>query len=451
MPSTVTQRLTGLNAAAAIKAPVRVATTANITLSGEQTVDGVAVVADDRVLVKNQTTAAENGLYLCKTTAWARAKDFDGALDAVVGTLVFVTSGTTNGNTFWRVTAIGTIGTDTVSFSQTDNTLAGVSAFVETLLDDANAGAFLTTLGITAFAQTLLDDANAGAVRSTLGVDIPPRVNELRLSLTTAVPVTTSDVTGAATIYLVPYTGRNIALYDGSAWNIRSTPEVSLALTVTSGNCYDVFAYDNAGTVTLETLAWTNATTRATALAYQDGVLVKSGAATRRYLGTVYATGTNQVDDSAAKRHLWNYYHRRARPMRVLEATNSWTYSTATLRQANAATANQLDFVIGVSEDTVEAHVVASAANDTGSTILAAAIGLDSTSAMVSGCVNGVANALVVNNPIVIHADYKALIAVGRHTLVWLEYAQASGTTTWYGDNNAPSERQSGIEGVLWG
>src|SRR4051794_5043596 len=78
----------------AIKTPVRFATTANITLSGEQTIDGVAVVANDRVLVKNQTDATQNGIYLASTGNWTRATDFDSAREAVKGTLVYVNEGT---------------------------------------------------------------------------------------------------------------------------------------------------------------------------------------------------------------------------------------------------------------------------------------------------------------------------------------------------------------------
>jgi len=63
MASTTTERLAGVMASLAGKAPVRVGTTANITLSAAQTIDGVAVVADDRVLVKDQTDGTENGIY----------------------------------------------------------------------------------------------------------------------------------------------------------------------------------------------------------------------------------------------------------------------------------------------------------------------------------------------------------------------------------------------------
>lgn len=105
MPATYNDRLDGSIAGVAAKAPVRVATTANITLSGTQTIDGVAVVADDRVLVKNQTTTTENGIYRASATAWVREPDFNGARDVVTGTLIYVNSGTLNGGYFFRVTS----------------------------------------------------------------------------------------------------------------------------------------------------------------------------------------------------------------------------------------------------------------------------------------------------------------------------------------------------------
>ena len=101
------------------KAPVRVATTANITLSGEQTIDAVSVVSGDRVLVKNQTTASENGIYICKTGTWTRATDWDGTGDVVTGTLVFVALGTTNTLRLYRVATTGTITIGTTSVTLT--------------------------------------------------------------------------------------------------------------------------------------------------------------------------------------------------------------------------------------------------------------------------------------------------------------------------------------------
>lgn len=119
MPSTATSRLEGLTTSVAIKSPCVAATTANITLSGAQTVNGVACVDGDRVLVKDQTDSTENGIYVVRTTAWERAKDFDGARDVVQGTNVLVLSADgTGADTWYRVTtADPVIGTSAIDFA----------------------------------------------------------------------------------------------------------------------------------------------------------------------------------------------------------------------------------------------------------------------------------------------------------------------------------------------
>lgn len=85
------------------KEPVRAATTANITLSGAQTIDGVSVVAGDRVLVKDQSSGSANGIYVAAAGSWTRATDFDAAAE-VLGATVFVSEGTTNGNAQYKMT-----------------------------------------------------------------------------------------------------------------------------------------------------------------------------------------------------------------------------------------------------------------------------------------------------------------------------------------------------------
>lgn len=102
-----------------VKTSVRAATTANITLSGTQTIDGVALVAGDRVLVKNQTTASQNGLYLVAAGAWTRTTDTD-AWTELVSAFVFVESGTSNADSGWVCTIDpgGTLGTNSVSWTQ---------------------------------------------------------------------------------------------------------------------------------------------------------------------------------------------------------------------------------------------------------------------------------------------------------------------------------------------
>lgn len=74
----------------AFKAPCIINSIANLTLSAEQTVNSVAVVVGDRVLVMAQTDPIENGIYNVETSAWQRSGDFDGARDATRGTQVSV-------------------------------------------------------------------------------------------------------------------------------------------------------------------------------------------------------------------------------------------------------------------------------------------------------------------------------------------------------------------------
>jgi hypothetical protein len=127
---TTTDRLAGLNGSVGFKAPCRVATTAAITLSGEQTIDGVAIVANDRVLVKNQASGVDNGIYIASTGAWSRALDFDGARDARNGTLVFVTSGSANGLLIFRMAATDpyTAGTGSSTWTSVANLDADTAA-----------------------------------------------------------------------------------------------------------------------------------------------------------------------------------------------------------------------------------------------------------------------------------------------------------------------------------
>ena len=101
--------------------PVRVATTANITLSGTQTIDGIAVVAGDRVLVKNQSTASGNEIYVCASGSWTRATDFDtGAATLTGGVIIPVQEGTRNSTTTWVCTntAAITVGATNVTFGR---------------------------------------------------------------------------------------------------------------------------------------------------------------------------------------------------------------------------------------------------------------------------------------------------------------------------------------------
>ena len=99
------------------KEPVLCATTTNITLSGTQTIDNVAVVAGDRVLVKDQSTAANNGIYVVSAGSWTRAVGADDYAE-YEGAVVFVISGSGNAGTTWYCSAQpgGTLGVTALSW-----------------------------------------------------------------------------------------------------------------------------------------------------------------------------------------------------------------------------------------------------------------------------------------------------------------------------------------------
>lgn len=103
-----------------VKASVRAATTANITLSGTQTIDGVAVIAGDRVLVKDQSTGANNGIYVVAAGAWARSADADSNAEVTSGLYTFVEEGTANADAGFILTTNNpiTVGTTALVFTQ---------------------------------------------------------------------------------------------------------------------------------------------------------------------------------------------------------------------------------------------------------------------------------------------------------------------------------------------
>lgn len=103
-----------------VKESVRAATTANITLSGTQTIDGVSVIAGDRVLVKDQNTGSENGIYVVASGAWSRSTDANSSTKVTAGMFTFVEEGTNNADSGWVLTTNSsiTLGTTSLSFTQ---------------------------------------------------------------------------------------------------------------------------------------------------------------------------------------------------------------------------------------------------------------------------------------------------------------------------------------------
>lgn len=446
------------------------------------TVDGLSPALGSRILVKDQTTTFENGIYTLTTNGdtisipyvLTRATDYDQAPSEIhPGTLVVVNTGTVNASTSWLETAtVATIGTDPILFSQFTFAPSAFLQVANNLSDVASAATSRTNLGLGTVATKTASDntktnaamVNGGTTIGNLAVfsdvngtiedgGMPASVffNTLcagRVTLTSGVPVTTSDVLAATTVYFTPYKGNLISLFDGvSTWTTITFSETSIAVPGTTSTIYDLFGYNNAGTLALETQTWTNDTTRAVGVVLQDGVYVKNGATTRRYLGSFRTTTVNgQTEDSVAKRYLYNYYNRVIRNMKVVESTSSWNYSANAYRQANGSTANQLDFIVGITEDAVYAQVTHAVGNNTATNRTTyIGIGLDSTT--VNSAL--VFNKLVASNSALEAgiATFNNPVAVGRHTLVWLEHGAGADTQTWYGTQGGVM--QTGIVGSI--
>lgn len=176
------------NAGLAIKTPVRAATTANITLSGLQTIDGITLVDAERVLVKNQTDATLNGIYNASSGNWTRAIDWDGAHEITRGAIVLITSGTANALKTFTITSPDPllIGTSNVAITELAPgpelaALAALSTF-----------GLMVRAGVTSYTtRSIAGTANEITVANGSGVSANPT-----LSLPSALTFTGKTVTG---------------------------------------------------------------------------------------------------------------------------------------------------------------------------------------------------------------------------------------------------------------
>jgi hypothetical protein len=191
------------------KESVRVATTANIaSLSTLLTVDGVTVAANDRVLVKNQSTASQNGIYIAASGAWTRAADMAAGTEAG-GSFVFVEEGTTNADSGWVCTSntsggASTVGTDNLAFTQF-----------------SGAGQITAGAGLTKTGNTL----DIGA-----GTGITVNADTIQISATYAGQ---SSITTLGTITSGAWNGNSIPVaHGGTGANSASQARINLGLQI---------------------------------------------------------------------------------------------------------------------------------------------------------------------------------------------------------------------------
>lgn len=292
--------------------------------------------------------------------------------------------------------------------------------------------------------RTLTVGVLASDIDTALGLSTILSTNAAgRLTLETGVPISTTNQTAKTTLYYQSMgQGGYIGLYTGSSWtSVAIGSGASLSLSgYTADSNYDIWAYSNAGVLTLESTIWTNNTTRATALTLQDGVYVKSGTVTRRYLGTIRTTSTTgQCEDSLTKRLVWNAYNRVARPVRVQDSTASWTYGTEAWRIANNSTANRFEYVQGLQAEPCHADLVW-ASSATVDTARLGGIGVNETGTPTG--LSEITGTGIVSAP----SHVTTLGQLGYNIINWIEYGSTTGTVTFYGNQNVEH-----MSGQVWG
>jgi hypothetical protein len=241
------------------------ATTANITLSGAQTVDGIALVAGDRCLVKNQTLSRNNGIYLVASGAWTRALDMD-AWAEIPGAFTFIEQGTTQEDTGFVCTsdAGGTLGTTAITFVQ----FSGVGSYT--------AGTGLTLTG-TQFSITNAGTAGTYGSASAVPVFVTNAQGQVTSVTNTTIAITGSAVSG------------NIA---GNAANVTGTVAIA-----NGGTGQTTLAAASIATYTgTETLSNKRIQDRVVAIADATSITINSDTTDMATQANTQATGTLTIN-----------------------------------------------------------------------------------------------------------------------------------------------------------
>lgn len=281
---------------------------------------------------------------------------------------------------------------------------------------------------------------------------VDPGINGFRLSTTPHDPVHHSGASSSQ-LYLVPYTSNMISLYDGNAWVARSA-----VVTVSSSNetyltntYYNVFAYWDGQDVRLELIA--EPSPAYPALNLQDSIQVKSGDASRRYVGVARTVGSSFVD-TPSSRLVWNRYNQVARHFDAyhnttwsFSGTNSWRPVGGNSNNGRAAiVAGSLGQITRPSTS-ISITTAGMCTSSQNGYYAASGIGIDSTTVNSANIVeldNGGPSAYAH-----LRSAYNGYLSPGYHTINWLEIGQTGSTFACIGYAYSPPFGQLGLTGMV--
>ena len=264
----------------AVKDAVRAATTANITLSGNQTVDSIVLVTNDRILVKDQTAGSQNGLYKVASGLWTRTEDSDATTGELAGgSFIFVQEGTVNADSGWVCTNDGavTIGTTALTFTQF-----------------SGAGQITAGTGLSKTGNTLDVGGTAGRITAN--------ANSIDIASTY---VGQTSITTLGTIGTGTWQGTTIATAYGGTGATTATGTGANVLANTPTLITPVLGTPGSGNFSTGTFTWPtfNQNTSGTAAGLSTTLVVASGgtgATTLTTNGVVFGNGTSAVGNTAA-------------------------------------------------------------------------------------------------------------------------------------------------------
>ena len=277
-----------------------------------------------------------------------------------------------------------------------------------------------------------------------------------RLTLVTGDATPTTEIFNATTLYYTAHIGEWVSVYNTTEtrWDAKQLPdigggvrEISLALTgLAADTNYDIFIYDNGGTLTLETLAWSNSgagtSARATSLAKLSGQWIKS-TDNRRYLGTIRTTATvGECESSLRKRFVFNALNREQHNFFVSEPTTAWTYNSTTFRAANNNTGNSLLVAIGL--DTFVSFTLAGISYDTSAD---GKLGIGKNSQTINSANVSWYRDSPLYGPAM--SFFQKIVEPGYHEFYWLEAATRSGTANFHSNDPSNPDQSAGFFGVI--